>query len=181
MRSGGCMGLVAMSATPAIDDLCFGHGLPVNIKLLLQRATHSYENTPVAESLLMQARRLAPDALEVCIALYKFYFYKFRLSEAEAVALQTLTRAAELGGFTPDWNMLKSDSAAWSEPLGPERAYLFTLKALAFINLRLQRMDESKNILNKLAELDPMDQVGGSVIRALTLRLEEDSNELAAT
>lgn len=166
-----------MTAALAVDDLCFGHGLPVDIKLLLQRATRAYDDTQTAESLLMQARELAPDALEVCIALYKFYFYKFRLAEAEAVALQTLTRAAELGGFAPDWNQLDIDAAAWCEPLGPERAYLFTLKALSFINLRLERMDEAKAILSKLDELDPMDQVGGSVIRALAIRMEEELDE----
>lgn len=169
-----------MTASLAVDDLCFGHGLPVDIKLLLQRATRAYENTQLAESLLMQARQLAPDALEVCIALYKFYFYKYRLAEAESVALQTLTRAAELGEFEPDWNILNIHSAAWSEALGPERAYLFTLKALAFINLRLQRMSEARSILNKLDELDPMDQVGGSVIRALAVRMEEDLDDFPA-
>ena len=162
-----------MATALAVDDLCFGHGLPVDIKLLLQRATRAYEDTPVAESLLMQARTLAPDALEVGIALYKFYFYKFRLVEAEAVALQTLTRAAELGRFAPDWNQLDIHAASWSEPLGPERAYLFTLKALAFINLRLDRLYDAKAILAKLDELDPMDQVGGSVIRDLAARMEE--------
>lgn len=162
-----------MASALAVDDLCFGHGLPVDIKLLLQRATRAYEDTPVAESLLMQARQLAPDALEVGIALYKFYFYKFRLTEAEAIALQTLTRAAELGGFSPDWNQLDIYAASWSEPFGPERAYLFTLKALAFINLRLERVYDAKAILSKLDELDPMDQVGGSVIRDLAARMEE--------
>jgi hypothetical protein len=162
-----------MTSALAVDDLCFGHGLPVDIKLLLQRATRAYEDTPVAESLLMQARQLAPDALEVGIALYKFYFYKFRLAEAEAIALQTLTRAAELGNFAPDWNQLDIHAAAWSEPLGPERAYLFTLKALAFINLRLERISDARAILDKLDELDPMDQVGGSVIRDLAARMEE--------
>lgn len=169
-----------MATALAVDDLCFGHGLPVNIKLLLQRATRSYEDTALAESLLMQARQLAPDALEVCIALYKFYFYKYRLAEAEAVALQTLTRAAELGGFAADWHALDIHSAAWSEALGPERAYLFTLKALAFINLRLERMGEAKAILAKLDQLDPMDQVGGSVIRALAERMEEEQDECSA-
>lgn len=169
-----------MATAIAIDDLCFGHGLPVDIKLLLQRATRAYEDTALAESLLMQARQLAPNALEVCIALYKFYFYKYRLAEAEEVALQTLTRAAELGGFDADWNLLDIHAAAWSEPLGPERAYLFTLKALAFINLRLERMDKSWAILNKLDQLDPMDQVGGSVIRALAARMQEELDELPA-
>ena len=168
-----------MVTTLAVDDLCFGHGLPVDIKLLLQRATRAYEDTPLAESLLMQARQLAPDALEVGIALYKFYFYKFRLAEAEATALQTLTRAAELAGFNPDWTQLEINSASWSEPLGAERAYLFTLKALVFINLRLERMEKAWAILNKLDELDPMDQVGGSVIRALAERMEEECDDAA--
>jgi len=167
------MGLDGLNTDLAGEELCFGHGLPVNIRILLQQATRAYEDASLAESLLIQARNLAPDALEVGIALYKFYFYKYRLADAEAVALQTLTRAAELGGFAPDWTELVHDSASWSEPLGPERAYLFTLKALAFINLRLDRVHVSRTILNKLDELDPTDQVGASVIDDLAMRMEE--------
>ena len=93
--------------------------------------------------------------------------------------MQTLTRAAELAGFNPDWTQLEINSASWSEPLGAERAYLFTLKALVFINLRLERMEKAWAILNKLDELDPMDQVGGSVIRALAERMEEECDDAA--
>jgi len=168
-----------MVAVRVEDDLCFGHGLPVNIRLLLQQATRAYEQTERAEALLLQARQLAPDALEVGIALYKFYFYKYRLRDAEAIALETLTAAAELGGFAPDWQVLAADSADWQAPLGPERAYLFTLKALAFIRLRQAHGTEANSILQKLRELDPNDQVGASVIRDLALRLEETDESAA--
>jgi hypothetical protein len=50
---------------------------------------------------------------------------------------------------------------------GPQHFYLFTLKALAFIRLRLGRPGESLALLNKLSELDPGDSVGSSVIRDL--------------
>jgi hypothetical protein len=41
------------------------------------------------------------------------------------------------------------------------------LWALAFIRLRLARTQENHALLAKLHELDPLDTVGGSVIRDL--------------
>jgi hypothetical protein len=47
------------------------------------------------------------------------------------------------------------------------RFYHFSLKALAFIRLRRGDAEESLALLAKLAEIDPNDQVGAEVIRAL--------------
>ena len=61
----------------------------------------------------------------------------------------------------------------------PQRVYLYTLKALSFIYLRLEMLELSTSILNKLEVLDPMDVVGWSVIRDVAKRvfaLDEDDD-----
>jgi len=56
--------------------------------------------------------------------------------------------------------------AHFLEP-GPARFWLFTLKALAFIRLRLKDVESAKLYLSKVQELDPQGGTGASVIEAL--------------
>ncbi|MBI5752992.1 MAG: hypothetical protein HZA59_12760 [Hydrogenophilales bacterium] len=62
-----------------------------------------------------------------------------QLREAEHAALPGLKAAAQQGGFSGDWTQLDTTSAAWSRVDGTQHFYLFTLKALAFTRLRLDR------------------------------------------
>lgn len=157
------------------EGVMFGRNIPGPIDSLLQQAVAAYEDTERAESLLDQAYRLDPEQLEVYIARYKFYFYKLRLEEAEAVAREALQRAATQGGFEADWAQLTPASADWSCGEGPERMYLYTLKALGFIRLRRMDFVGGESILDKLAQLDPEDQVGGSVLIQLAEGLREQT------
>jgi tetratricopeptide (TPR) repeat protein len=158
------------------EDLFFGENIPTDVRLILQGAIDAYEQTEKAESLLLEALQRAPDQLEVYIALYKFYFYKKRLDDAQRIVQLTLKKAAELGGFPPEWDKLTPRSADWSLATGEERVYLFTLKALAFIRLRLSDLAGAEAILLKLQDLDPQDQVGSSVISGLADGLKEAAN-----
>ena len=108
---------------------------------------------------------MAPGSLAVHFSLYKFYFYKKRLVDAERIAREALIEAANQGGFDPDWGNLDADSADWTNEAA--HFYLFSLKALAFI--RLRQGDESGcwRILDKIEQLDCNDSVGASVIREI--------------
>lgn len=79
--------------------------------------------------------------------------------------------AAAQGGFPADWWRLSVYDANWDSVDGAQHFYLFTLKALAFIRLRLGKCEESLALLDKLKELDPKDSVGSSVIRDLANEL----------
>jgi tetratricopeptide (TPR) repeat protein len=136
----------------------------------LRQAVASYTEPACAEALLRDAQELDPECLPVYFALYKFYFYRKRLAEAESAALQGLNVAARQAGFSADWRRLCPDSAAWAETTGPQHFYLFSLKALAFIRLRLGQRDEAVALLDKLGELDPQDSVGAGVVRTLALQ-----------
>lgn len=152
-------------AEPARASYCFA--APAAIDEHLRAAARVYADTPAAEAILLRALSLDPHCLATYFSLYKFYFYKHRLLEAERTALLGLEAAARQSGFPADWHRLDAGSSNWSHVESPQHFYLFTLKALAFIRLRLNRANEAHALLAKLAELDPSDSVGAGVIRAL--------------
>lgn len=163
----------------------FGGPAPAAVDQRLVDAAASYADGALAETLLLEAHTLDPSCLPVYFALYKFYFYKSRLADrtearaavqgrtgcgfadAERIALAALDTAASQAGMPADWRQLTAQSANWTDTRGPQHFYLFSLKALAFIRLRRGRADTAQALLAKLAELDPSDTVGGSVIGSL--------------
>lgn len=154
------------------DDLtprpAYGGAVYGRVRESLERAAANYhDDRDAASHWLEQAAAADPNALAVYFARYKFHFYRNQLAQAETAAREGLAAAAAQGGFPADWRSLTLQSAAWSPAAGPERFYLFSLKALAFIRLRRGDPQESLALLAKLAEIDPADQVGAEVIRAL--------------
>ena len=147
--------------------VALGFATPPLIDATLRKAAECYADTTQAEFLLWTALKADPDCLGSYFSLYKFYFYKRVLRDAEEVALLGLETAARQGGFSVDWTQLTPASVDWQRVDAPQHFYLFTLKALAFMRLRLGRPDECKALLDKLLELDPHDSVGASVIRDL--------------
>lgn len=149
------------------ERVLFAREIKPEVNACLQAAVAYANDFERARELLYEARDLDPDQLEVYTALYKFLFYRGHLDEAREVAEESLARAALRGGFAVDWQRLDIHSGDWSVDDGPARTYLYSLKALAFISLRRGEQAQGKELLDKLNELDPQDQVGGSVIRQL--------------
>lgn len=149
------------------STLRFGGRVPAAQDQRLTEAARSYTDKPRAEALLLEAHERDPQCLPVYFSLYKFYFYSRRLADAERTVLAALDAAARQAGISSDWSSLSSASAPWHDTSGPAHFYLFSLKALAFIRLRLGRRPDAAALLEKLTELDGSDTVGASVIRSL--------------
>lgn len=145
--------------TPAED-------LPPRVAGYLAAAAASGADWREAESLLWRAQAADPACLHVYYILYKFYFNHNRLGDAERAACLALDASARQAHIPADWRLLDNTSCDWSRVDAPQHFTLFTLKALAFIRLRQQRFDDSRELLAKLREIDPADSVGASVIEA---------------
>ncbi len=143
-------------------------------RLLMARAREVWDDVPAASAFLKRALDVDSNCLEAYVWLYKLYFYNRHLGEAEHYARLALSTAAALGHFGYDWRAATPASTDWNQDGGPQRAYLYTLKALAFIRLRQDDLEEGEAVLDKLSELDPDDQVGACVVRQLAERLRED-------
>lgn len=146
----------------------FGGEVPAALDNHLAEAARHYASKSRAESSLLTAHQMDPQCLPVHFALYKFYFYSGRLADAERVVHGALLAAAAQAGIPADWSTQSPQSADWADTAGPAHFYLFSLKALAFIRLRLGDEEQAVALLDKLAELDPQDSVGADVIRSLT-------------
>lgn len=175
-------------ATPALDDLrwlndaVLGGHLPPAAQTALQRAGQAWHDDVEAEHWLDLATACAPEHPAVFIARYRFYFYKHRLTQALAVAERTLHHAAQRLGIAVDWRMANSAdviaalaSADEYEPL--PRFYLFTLKAQAYLMLRLGRFDEARALLGWLARLDPADKLGSRLLGVVLARFEDGDGD----
>ena len=119
-----------------------------------------------AEALLWRAQAADPECLHVYYILYKLYFNRNRLGDAERAACLALDAAAKQAHIPSDWNLLDNTSCDWRKVDAPQHFYLFSLKALAFIRLRQRRAQDARQILDKLREIDAHDSVGASVIEA---------------
>jgi tetratricopeptide (TPR) repeat protein len=162
---------------PFGNSVQFGFGIAPEVDAHLQRAAQLISRREASLSALRDAYEAAPDQVETLIALFKLLFYQGETAKAESLVEEALEKAAEQGGFTNDWTQHNCHTAAWSEPRGPGRLYLYSLKALAFIRLRQDDLKSARDILVALQRIDPDDLVGADVIRDLLSGLEEESRD----
>ncbi|MEQ1531095.1 MAG: hypothetical protein ABL925_17405, partial [Methylococcales bacterium] len=102
--------------------------------------------------------------------------YQGRLLEAEREVLAGLEESARQGGCPSDFRRLARPTSKWNMYASDITLfYLYTLKALAFIKLRLQQPTEARVILSLMQEIDPEDRCGASVIMSLSDALNEEA------
>lgn len=152
--------------------------IPADAERQMRLAGGAYHDPDVAEHHLREALRLAPDHTEVLIGLYRFYFYQGRLNDALEVASICLEHAARLNALDGDWRTVRRANAAFSSyEAALPRFYLFTLKAWAYLKMRLGDLADGRAAVDKLLELDPDDKVGARVLLDVLERLEAGDDE----
>ena len=161
----------------ALERACLGQGLPPASRMALRAASRLHDEPQAAERSLRQALALAPDHPATHIALYRFHFYGNRLAEALAVGLGCLDCAARLNGLAADWRAVRRTDAAFDGWNLLPRFYLFTLKACAYVSLRLGRDEQGLAMLVKLQELDHADQLGAARLQSVFQRRGRDEDD----
>lgn len=161
----------------AFADGALGGGLSPKVHALITQAGLLRHLPAQALPLLEQARAAAPRHPAPLIALYRFHFYGHRLAQARAVGEDALAVARtalgpDFGDVPPSDDAAKGDAAV--------RFYLFTLKGLAYLNLRLDAMAEAALLLQELRRLDPHDHVGGALLFHVMTRHELGASTSAA-
>jgi len=156
------------------DLAVLGGGLPSEVVVLITEGGKLWHQPERAHALLMQARAIAPEHPATLISLYRFYFYSHRLGDALGIAniaLATSKHAVE-GNYHPIEDAKGNPSA---------RFYLFCLKGYAYLNLRLGDFEAARAALAELRQLDPEDQVGGSLLAIVLRRYESGDDEYDET
>jgi hypothetical protein len=153
----------------AFADSVIGVGLSPQVSALIEQAAGLYEQPKQALALLEQARAAATLHPGPLIALYRFHFYGHRLAQARAVGEDALAIARtalgpDFGDVPPSEDATRVDAAV--------RFYLFVIKGLAYLNMRLGELDEARLMLVALRHLDPKDIVGGGLLSHVLARHE---------
>lgn len=130
-------------ALSAFADTALGGGLSPQVDALIAQAGQLRDRPLEALPLLEQARAAGEDAL--------------------AIARTAL--GPDFGDEPPDDESARYDAAV--------RFYLFTLKGLAYLNLRLGDLEDAHLLLGELRRLDPGDRVGGALLAHVLERHEQ--------
>lgn len=161
-----------MSATADFESAVLGGALPAAAEMALREASQS-RGEPAAEgAALMRAMALAPEHPAVLIALYRNHFYAHHLQPARAVARRALAVGADALGLPSVWRDVPAQPLPGARHDPGTRFYLFALKGLAYLSLRLGDEGEARDALALLRALDPEDRVGGALIEAVRQRAE---------
>jgi tetratricopeptide (TPR) repeat protein len=136
-----------------------------DVHALIAEASEKYAGGE-AELPLLQAYFKAPKSLNVLVALNRFYYYQHRLDDALAATQKALAVIRAQLDFPEDWRQLQLShlQTAPATLLTQVRLYLFTLKAIGFLLMRLQQLDDSQAIFEKLVALDSKDRIGAQAL-----------------
>lgn len=144
------------------------------VKELLAIAANHYSDGD-AELPLLRAYFLAPESLNVLVALNRFYYYQHRLDDALSATYKALAVIRTSVNFPEHWQDLQAEHIDNAPPhlLTQVRLYLFTLKAIGFLTMRLQRLEQSQQILEKLVSLDSKNRIGAQALLDLLKNLHD--------
>ncbi|MGR9085838.1 MAG: hypothetical protein ACU841_02050 [Gammaproteobacteria bacterium] len=131
------------------------------VQRLILNASECY-GMDEAELSLLKAYLRAPESLNVLVALNRFYYYQHRLADALLISEKALTLIRQSLHFPEDWRHLeKTHLTGAPEDLRVRiRLYLFTLKSIGFLNMRMKNLALSRTIFGKLVALDDKDRIG---------------------
>lgn len=146
-------------------DAFFGGEVTPAVRGLLHQAAAAGPDD--RGSLLWTAQALAPDCLAVYYALYKHHAGRREFELAERAAFRGLQEAAAHCGIDDEGQPRPGMPAPDFVSDGPARFWLFTLKALAFVNLRSGRAERARMFLERIERLGPEARIGDEVISAL--------------
>jgi hypothetical protein len=142
----------------------FGGEVSPAVLHLVEKARHTPREQVAA--MLWAAALGSPQSLPLYYLLYKLHAGLGELEDALQAARKGLEAAAQAAALAPDWRAVQRGDADFDQP-GPARFWLFTLKALAFIELRRGQRQAAQALVAQLRQLDPADTLGASVIEAL--------------
>lgn len=150
------------------QDLYFQQADSAEVQTLIRFAADLYASGE-AELPLLQAYLRAPESLNVLVALNRFYYYQHRLADALLISEKALVLIRRGIDFPDDWQQLDRQhiSEAPKDLLTRIRLYLFTLKSIGFLNMRMENLELSRGIFRKLAALDDKDRIGAKALLAL--------------
>jgi hypothetical protein len=165
------MSAAKVSAAAAdFDAAAFGVALPAAAAQALREASAARAEPAAELAALMRAQHAAPEHPAVLIAFYRYHFYGHRLQPARDVARRALVVGAQALGLPVIWRAAPRQALPGARHDPETRFFLFALKGLAYLSLRLGDGAEARDALSLLRALDPEDRVGAALLEDVRQR-----------
>ena len=152
-----------MSEIRESDGIDFGETPPEVNEILQQGVLLSRQNPAAADAKFRAALALDPSALATYFCLYKIHAYGASRRRARDRRGRACGGRAGQAALPRDWPCWTPEDLAKAAE-GPARFALYTLKAIAFIQLRRGARRDAEKRLAKLAELGASDGIGAGVV-----------------
>jgi hypothetical protein len=117
---------------------------------------------------------VAPDHIATNFGAFRFFYYRHRLAEALPHVEVWLRGTIKRNNFPQDWREVGPHHADFTHFDSEPRTFLFALRGYGFILTRLRRIEEGREALSKVSELDPDDHMRA---RRLLQTIDEHEEE----
>lgn len=141
--------------------------------LIAQEPLGVFNQWQRVEQLLCDAQQQVPNELSLSEALYKMYAYSNQFENALVHIQWVLAQSSHTCNLPTNPLNAQPEQAQHAPLSRAARYYLYALKAYAFVSLRQGEIERAQNLVAQLTMLDPLDQVGGSVVAELAGRVAE--------
>ena len=144
------------------------------IKQLLFLASENWEYTGLAEKYIREALFQAGNNLDVLVGAYRFFFYKHKPESALSIAQKVIKIIATKEDLPQQWSELKP--VLLKRKQEPDiRLFLNAYAATGLVLAQLGRIEEAKEISQKVKEIDDSSQFcANTVFEVLTKPSDED-------
>lgn len=148
--------------------------VPEDIKKLLILAADNWENSLEAEKYINQALAETENNIDVLIAAYRYFYYKYNYPMALQIANKVIDTVKELESLKNNWEELKPTLISRKEE-GIIRLFLNAYAASGLVLAKMGELDKAKKICIQVKEIDENNEFGaGVLLDILTKPPEED-------
>lgn len=149
------------------EEMYFDRPLSPEVSALIASAAEHYgeradSGPDPAEFALLRAYLLAPEDLNVLVALYRFFYYRQRLAESLSIADRAVLVASRELGLPEDWRALTTDdlNRGVTRSMTLTRFLLLALKGAGYLLLRMDQPAAALERLEKVAAFDTSNRLG---------------------
>ncbi|MGJ5672227.1 MAG: hypothetical protein ACR9NN_01145 [Nostochopsis sp.] len=150
--------------------------VPEEIKELLILAAEHWENTSESEKYMHQALAKTGDNLEVLVAAYRFFYYKYNYKMALQTAVQVIDKIKESEKLPDDWQQLQPILIDRKED-SQIRLYLNAYAASGLVLAKLGELEKAKEISAQVKSIDEKNDFGAGILLDILTRPAEEDEE----
>ncbi|KOP28310.1 hypothetical protein AMR41_00260 [Hapalosiphon sp. MRB220] len=146
--------------------------VPEEIKELLILAADHWENTSESEKYMHQALAKTGDNLEVLVAAYRYFYYKYNYQMALQTAVKVIDKVKESEQLPDDWQQLQPILINRKEE-EQIRLYLNAYAASGLVLAKLGELEKAKEISANVKSIDDKNDFGAGILLDILTRPAE--------